>query len=413
MLGFQLLQTFGAQGVDRLGDWNPQLLRELKGRLKRFPVLAAIGLSLVVQGMLMLSLASMLPGRVMAEDLVVDTYPQIQWNGVAPVDPAWQSEVTLPDGQTLQLTANVGVTGLEQPLSISGDRDLGQQALAQIQRGDRLIAINGEPVVLKAEDEHQWSSGYVNQQITSHLSPVIVNSAQAFADSKETVELTLSRPGLGLFAVSLPRITRAQQYNRYCLQGDRGCDITPDRQFYRVNWPKWYGDAFWAITLAMVFSLMGVGVFLLSSNLAEEKRRGTLNFIRLSPRSALSILTGKLLGVPICLYLAIALAIPLHGFSGLSAGYSIGHLLGLYGAIASQTVIFYLAALLVSLCMTQPLLLGLQPWLLAAGVTLFQWLMLFALELPGGLPHIEQSSPLLWSVFFFAIGELGLLRAAA
>jgi hypothetical protein len=84
MLGFQLLQTLGAQGVDRLGDWNPQLLRELKGRLKRFPVLAAIGISLVVQGMLMLSLASMLPGRVMAEDLVRrSTYPQIQWDGVA------------------------------------------------------------------------------------------------------------------------------------------------------------------------------------------------------------------------------------------------------------------------------------------------------------------------------------------
>ncbi|NJN22339.1 MAG: hypothetical protein HC812_15615 [Leptolyngbya sp. RL_3_1] len=156
----------------------------------------------------------------------------------------------------------------------------------------------------------------------------------------------------------------------------------------------------------MVFSLTGIGVFLLSSNLAEEKRRGTLNFIRLSPRSALSILTGKLLGVPICLYLAIALAIPLHGFSGLSAGYSIGHVLGLYGAIASQTVIFYLAALLVSLCLTQPLLLGLQPWLLAAGVILFQWLMLFALELPGGLTHIEQSSPLLWSVFFSPLVSL-------
>ncbi|NJN22340.1 MAG: hypothetical protein HC812_15620 [Leptolyngbya sp. RL_3_1] len=238
MLNFQLLQTLGARGVDRLGDWNPQLLRELKGRLKRFPVLAAIGLSLIVQGMLMLSLASMLPGRVMAEDLFVDTYPQIQWNGVAPVDPALQSEVTLPDGQTLQLTANIVVAGREQPLSISGDRDLGQQALGQIQRGDRLIAINGEPVILKTEDERHWSSGYVNQQITSHLSPVIVNSAQAFAESQETVELTLSRPGLGLFTVPLPRITRAQQYNRYCRQGDQGCDITPDRQFYRVDWPN-------------------------------------------------------------------------------------------------------------------------------------------------------------------------------
>ena len=35
--------------IDRLGDWNPQLLRELKGRLKVRNVLIAIGLSLFGQ----------------------------------------------------------------------------------------------------------------------------------------------------------------------------------------------------------------------------------------------------------------------------------------------------------------------------------------------------------------------------
>ena len=405
MLGFQLLQTLGAQGVDRLGDWNPQLLREWKGRLKRFPVVAAIGISLLVQGVLMLSSVSMLPGPVVSKDLVVSTYPQFRWDGIAALDSALQPEVTLPDGQTLTLTSSILVERLDQQSPIGGDLAAGEQALQQLQIGDRLIAINGEPVIFNTDDERQQLSFHVNQRITNQLSPISVDSGQGFRDS---VELTLLRPDQELFMVSLPRITLTNHHNRYCLYGDsyQGCDVTPDGQFYQIDWRKWYGDGFWAITVAMVFSLMGIGVFLLGSNLAEEKRRGTLNFIRLSPRSAANILAGKLLGVPVCLYLAIALALPLHGFLGLGAGYSIGHGLGLYGAIASQTVVFYLAALLVSLCITHPMLLGLQPWLMAAGVTLFQWIVLVALELPWGLPHIDASGAWLWSVFFSPLVSL-------
>ena len=35
--------------IDKIGDWNPQLLRELKGRLKPFPVLIALVTSLATQ----------------------------------------------------------------------------------------------------------------------------------------------------------------------------------------------------------------------------------------------------------------------------------------------------------------------------------------------------------------------------
>lgn len=39
--------------LDRLGNWNPQLLRELKGRLKPRNVIITIALSLVSQLMLL------------------------------------------------------------------------------------------------------------------------------------------------------------------------------------------------------------------------------------------------------------------------------------------------------------------------------------------------------------------------
>ena len=40
--------------IDKIGDWNPQLLRELKGRLKPFPVIIAIVTSLATQLILFL-----------------------------------------------------------------------------------------------------------------------------------------------------------------------------------------------------------------------------------------------------------------------------------------------------------------------------------------------------------------------
>ena len=45
MLGFNLLTTLVTPHFDRLGDSNPQLLRELRGRLKRFPVITACSMS--------------------------------------------------------------------------------------------------------------------------------------------------------------------------------------------------------------------------------------------------------------------------------------------------------------------------------------------------------------------------------
>jgi hypothetical protein len=48
---------------------------------------------------------------------------------------------------------------------------------------------------------------------------------------------------------------------------------------------------------------------MLISNLVNEERRGTLNLSDISLQSTLGVLGGKLLGVPILLYLAAIIAV--------------------------------------------------------------------------------------------------------
>lgn len=95
--------------------------------------------------------------------------------------------------------------------------------------------------------------------------------------------------------------------------------------------------------------LLVCGVYLLIGDVAKEERKGTLNFIRLSPQSSQSILTGKILGVPALLYLAIALTIPLHLVSGLADGKPLFGILGIYLLWGVGSALFYSAALLYTL----------------------------------------------------------------
>ena len=55
----------------------------------------------------------------------------------------------------------------------------------------------------------------------------------------------------------------------------------------------------------MLVALLVMGTYLLIADLSREERRGTLNFIRMSPESAKNILLGKLLGVPILVYFTV------------------------------------------------------------------------------------------------------------
>lgn len=111
--------------------------------------------------------------------------------------------------------------------------------------------------------------------------------------------------------------------------------------------------AFQSLSFMLSLLLLAGGVYLVSSDLVKEQRRGTLNFIRLSPRTSQNILLGKLLGVPVLLYLGLGLAIPLHLICAIAAGVPLLWVLGFYAVIAALGTFLYTASLLNALFVAQ------------------------------------------------------------
>ncbi|MGJ3248836.1 MAG: ABC transporter permease [Elainellaceae cyanobacterium] len=138
-----------------------------------------------------------------------------------------------------------------------------------------------------------------------------------------------------------------------------------------INWSLWWFDVFHDLSLTGFFMLVIMGVYLLIGDLHREGQKGTLNFIRLSPSSTRNILIGKMLGVPIILYLVVGLALPLQIWAGLSAGIP-GYLILLFDSVAIAGLhVFYSVAMLFSLA--TPWLNSVQPWIgsATAGISLF------------------------------------------
>ncbi|MCU0543933.1 MAG: hypothetical protein MUE44_17430 [Oscillatoriaceae cyanobacterium Prado104] len=131
-------------------------------------------------------------------------------------------------------------------------------------------------------------------------------------------------------------------------------------------------DLFVLLSIFSTIGLLVAGTYMLVSDLDKEERRGTLNFIRLSPQPATAIFTGKILGVPILLYLAGILAIPLHLYSGLRTQIPLHYILCFYVAIAASCALFYSSAMLFGL--TTSWLGGFQPWLASAAVFVLSWI---------------------------------------
>ena len=129
------------------------------------------------------------------------------------------------------------------------------------------------------------------------------------------------------------------------------------------------------ISIIGIFALLVGGTYLLIADLSKEESRGTLNFLRLSPQSARSIFSGKILGVPIILYLLVMLAMPLHFGAGLGAGIPLILLLAFYTILIASCAFFYSGALFYGLVSSA--LGGFQAWLFSGGVLFFLWLMSF------------------------------------
>ncbi len=135
---------------------------------------------------------------------------------------------------------------------------------------------------------------------------------------------------------------------QHCLKYDVGSTCA------QIDWNIQWQLVFRTLNWIVPFLMLVCGVYLIVSDLGKEGRRGTLNFIRLSPQSSQSILSGKILGVPALVYLWVALAIPLHLGSALATGVPLLWLLGLYTLWGVGCCLFYSTACLYSLQRSSP-----------------------------------------------------------
>ncbi|MCZ8053936.1 MAG: hypothetical protein O9329_04045, partial [Microcystis sp. LE19-12.2C] len=202
-----------------------------------------------------------------------------------------------------------------------------------------------------------------------------------------------------LYYQNLLPVAGVEVYNRYCtvnLPDDYYREISNCIQDLNGQWmiisQLWWLDIFTFLSITGIFALLVVGTYQLIADLSGEERRGTLNFIRLSPQPARTIFIGKIFGVPILLYLVCLLALPFHLGAGLLAGIPLSLILAFNAVLIASCAFFYHAAL--SFALATPWLGGFQPWLGSATVLFFVFCSTM-ITLESGRP-----SPFDWLILF-------------
>ncbi len=172
----------------------------------------------------------------------------------------------------------------------------------------------------------------------------------------------------------LPDINRLNPlYSRYCL-GARpkySIEYLCEHQLgiWEINWNLFWHDIFIFFSIVSVFILLIVGTYMIIADLVKEEKTGTLNFIRLSPQSATSILLGKILGVPILVYFFTASIFPLHLISGIKANIPWYLILSFDLIIITSCAFFYSCSLFLSFIKLGQV--KLNPWIVTFAVSLF------------------------------------------
>lgn len=330
--------------LDRIGDWNPQLFRELKGRLNLRNVAIALVMSVVCQMLFFLSWS----GRVPSENIHIS-------------DPYCKVQATYFSYQQQD-----------------------QKLQAQYRQ-------------LQNQFNHYTTPQHYNPEKIQQLKQEI----EVHKGKVKDIQL---------------------KYNGNCPKDE-------------INVEKWwkdhYAQMFTGLCVMLTFALLVVGCYMLISDLAGEERRGTLNFIRLSPQSSQSILSGKILGVPALLYLAAALTIPFQLWLGFLAEIPLGEVISFWVVLIGSCAFFYSAAVLLGL--VSYWFSGFQSWFGAGAVLAFlsftnyksiayspnDWLNLFSpvVLLPylvdrTGSPYTQlpfsQGVIQDWQWFYFPLGASGI-----
>ncbi len=290
--------------IDRVGELNPQLFRELKGRLKPFNIIIAMGSSLLLQLIVFIFQLREFPDENYYLRATYCTLKELYQN---------QAEELYKQQSLLTQKIN---------------------NYRQIQLSDNTIIPNLESQLQQVKTEISNLQNYLSNNI---------------------------------------------------------CPLD------KIDWQLWWRDhweyTFLAFSVIFVFTMLVGGTYLLISDLAKEEQRGTLNFIRLSPQSETSILTGKILGVPSLIYLFVLTAIPLHFWAGHSAQISSSYIFSYYAVLIASCVFFYSAALIFGLVSRG--FSNFQPWLGSGAVLVFLFMTMTMASSYG-----EFNNPLTWIRLF-------------
>jgi hypothetical protein len=120
-----------------------------------------------------------------------------------------------------------------------------------------------------------------------------------------------------------------------------------------VNWPLWWSHGLPGLHWTMLSISIVIGSYLLIADWSTEADRGTLNPLRLSPQSAPSILWGKLLGVPVLVYLFLLSGLPLYLMAMVGAGRTSGAIVGGLAIDLAQISFWFTTSLLFAACFTK------------------------------------------------------------
>ena len=187
------------------------------------------------------------------------------------------------------------------------------------------------------------------------------------------------------------------RYGRYALgsEANSGLFYTKDLlDNWVINWQLFWLDIFITLSIISICGLLVIGTYLLVADVVKEEEKGTLNFIRLSPQPASNVLLGKILGVPVLLYIAVLLVFPLHLVSGLYARIPLTLITGFDLVVLASCALCSSLALFGSLINVS--LSGFKPWL-ASGIVGF---LLFLTTQGLFERHIELDNPFSWFFIF-------------
>jgi len=148
----------------------------------------------------------------------------------------------------------------------------------------------------------------------------------------------------------------SSQYNSFCIPTSESSRFDYSHKCIydalgnpAIDWHRWWYEIFHLMSWVLPLIVFTVGVYLLISDIGREEKRGTLNFVRMSPQRSQNILLGKLVGVPAIAYLVVAAALPLHLLTGFNAHVSLLDIGISYFLVAAIAGCLFVAATLFAL----------------------------------------------------------------